>query len=304
MRGVRVLRLFYHWLVRFLLLASVSVWSVNCAGREALRAADAAPRDVATGIMLGAEPVQIDRGRTRACLLLHGWISSPADFQHVVGSLDAAGWDVYAPLYPGHGTHPRDLEGITAAAILDATRARYAELRARYDRVALVGFSMGGSIATILAAEHNPDLLVLVAPFYQVTYRWYYVLPPRWWHHLLSSCIDYLPHRREHLRVNRREAVDEVVAYDAFPPDITRALFDLRSMAVDDVDASRLRMPLLVVYAPGDNVSSPRAVLRYLERIPAQDKRVLPCHRSDHYLLLDYDRLEAVAGILEFLSAP
>ena len=68
------------------------------------------------------QPVSIERGRRRACLLLHGWLSSPADFADLPGALDRAGWDVYAPLLPGHGTACEDLDGMSAEDMLAGAR--------------------------------------------------------------------------------------------------------------------------------------------------------------------------------------
>jgi len=294
----------YHWVVRAALVLAVTLVSVNCAGREAMRRAVSVPRNPATGIMLGAEPVAIDRGSRGACLLLHGWLGSPADFTTLPAALAEAGWDVYVPLHPGHGTQPSDLEGITAEKLLAGARGHYDSLRSRYDRVVLVGFSMGGSMATILAAEEPPDMLVLIAPFYAVTHKWYYILPARWWHAMLSCVVRYIPRDTSFLRVNRAEAREDIVTYNAFPIDITKALFTLRRIAVKQADVSRLTMPVLVVYAPKDQVAASSAIDAYLERMPAQTKERFACPRSDHYILYDYDAEEAVAAIVGFVRRP
>jgi carboxylesterase len=290
----------YHWLVRAALLAAAAVVALNAAGRQGLREAAALPRDPETGIMRGAEPIHIVRGRLGACLLLHGWTSSPADFGDLPKALDAAGWDVYAPLHTGHGTSPTDLDGISAQALVQPARAQYDGLLARYDRVVLIGFSMGGTIAAILAAERPPDRLVLVAPFCGVTQKWYYVLPARWWSALLSPLVSYAPGRPAAAHVNRPEGRDEVVAYAAFPSEASEALFGLREMLAG-ADLGALRMPLLMLYSTGDETSSPPAMSRLFERLPAGRKRRIVFERSNHYLLHDYDREEAVRAIVGFV---
>lgn len=258
--------------------------------------------DTPTPVMPGAEPVSIDRGRPRVCLLLHGWLTSPADFGELPAALDTAGWDVRAPLLPGHGTSPDALDGVGAEELLHAAREHYRVLREDHEQVALGGFSMGGTICTALAAERAPSRLILIAPYYKVTHKWYYVLPVAWWVSILSPVVRHVVRLKSWLRVNDRSAVDRIVYYRRFAIGSVRELMKLRA-AVERADLRNLAMPTLLVYSRGDDVASPGAMARFLQRLPAAEKRELVFTRSNHHVLHDYDRAEAVAGIVEFLEA-
>jgi len=260
------------------------------------------PRDPATGIMLGAEPVHIERGRARAVLLLHGWVGNPSEFGKLPAALDAAGWDVHAPLHPGHGTCPADIVGVRAAQVVGAARTHYDALRARYDQVALVGFSMGGTIATLLAADAPPDALVLIAPFFGVTYRWYYLMPPRAWNAALAPLLPCVVSPLPLVAVNRKEGRRDVLTYRAFPRDATMLLRDLRREVWGSDAPARVTAPTLLVYAPGDIAAAPKPMLAAYESIPAERKQVWPCPRSNHHLLHDHDREAAIRAIKEFIE--
>ena len=295
----------YHWALRVLLLAAVLLGAMSCAGRRgALREAQSTPRDPQTGVILGAEPIRIDRGRAGACVLLHGWITTPADFGALPQALDEAGWDVYAPLQYGHGTSPLDLEDVTADKLLATAREHYEHALARYDRVVLIGFSMGGCMATILAAGEPPERLVLVAPFFGVEYKWYYVLPPRWWNALLTPLISYVRRDPDLMQVNRPEGRDEIIAYVSFPTASTKALFDLRRRLLEGTDLGRLVMPVLLVYSTGDDVCSHKAMETVFARLPSPAKEKVVFERSNHHVLHDYDRREAIDAIVRFVGSP
>lgn len=285
------------------LLVVAAVLSGSCAAQRELRAGGgSAPQDAETGIMRGAEPILlVGEGRRRACLLLHGWLTTPADFGDLPQALDAAGWDVYAPLHRGHGTHPRDLEGITADAIMETARGHCEALRARYDTVALVGFSIGGAVATLLAEEAAPDRLVLVAPYFGLRHHWYYVLPARFWHQVLSPVVPYIKRGRSLLRIRRKEGLARLVTYTVFPTRASDAAFELSRRVSEDCDVSRLAMPALLVYAPGDFVCSPQAELDFFARLPGEGNQTLSCDNSDHHILNDYGRQEAIQAITAFL---
>jgi carboxylesterase len=301
MTSVSRARLVFRWLARVCLIVGVALVGMNCAGSRAARGHDV-PRDPATGIMAGAEPIVIDRGRDRAAVLLHGWLTTPADFGELPAVLDRAGWDVYAPLQAGHGTRPIDLEGLTADDLLSAARGNYRAVRARYSTVALCGFSMGGAVATLLAAEEPPDALVLIAPFYGVRHKWYYVLPAATWNRVLTPVVKYVKRSRSLLRVNRPEGRGEIIAYAAFPTAATTALFKLRDRIADDDCAAKLTMPLLLTYSEGDQVCDPAAMERMYGAAPSPSKRKAVFERSNHHLLHDYDRQEAIEAILDFLA--
>jgi carboxylesterase len=252
--------------------------------------------------MVGGAPLVIDRGRARACLLLHGWLGTPADFGELAGELDKAGWDVYAPLHPGHGTWPSNLEGLTGEKTIRSARRHYVELLRRYPRLALVGFSMGGAAATVLAAEAPPADLVLIGPFFGVAYKWYYLLPPRWWSDLASLFISYAKRPARLTRVNRPEGRDELIAYRVFHADAASAVFELCDLA-RAVDTTRLTMPAMLVYSEQDDVCSPSEMVDFFQSFPSVRRRLLNCGRSNHHVLHDYDRHEAVQQIVDFLGS-
>ena len=122
--------------------------------------------DAQVGIVHGAETINLQEGNSRGILLLHGFGDTPQTLRLLANELHSAGYDVRAPLLPGHG---RSFESFAASRWqqwLLFAREELATMRATHDSVTLGGLSMGGAIAAILAAE-NPDTptLVMMAPY-------------------------------------------------------------------------------------------------------------------------------------------
>src|SRR5437868_566360 len=118
------------------------------------------------GIVHGAETINLQEGNSRGILLLHGFGDTPQTLNILARELHSAGYDVRAPLLPGHG---RSFESFAASRHkewLAFARGELKTMRANHDVVVLGGLSMGGAIAAILAAE-NPDIptLVMMAPY-------------------------------------------------------------------------------------------------------------------------------------------
>ncbi|HPM71992.1 MAG TPA: alpha/beta fold hydrolase [Spirochaetales bacterium] len=110
-------------------------------------------------------------GASDAVLLVHGYTGFPGEMGYVAEALFRAGHTVYAPRLPGHGTDRADFMATGALDWVRRARDAYIELAAEYGRVRLVGHSMGGAIAVILAADYAPDRVALLTPAVDIADR-------------------------------------------------------------------------------------------------------------------------------------
>jgi len=116
-------------------------------------------------------------GTAGGALLVHGFMGTPNDMRPLAAALNAQGWETRGPLLPGFGkevtTRPqRRMEDWTAAI-----RAALNDLQQRHERTLLVGHSLGGGLALQMAAELQPDGLILLAPFWTVDMWLWKTLP-------------------------------------------------------------------------------------------------------------------------------
>ena len=111
---------------------------------------------VTAPVMTGAEPFAAVGGHAGA-LVLHGFTGNPFSMRGVARRLAHEGLTVELPLLPGHGTAVADLVPTRFDDWSAAAEQAYLELAGRCDRVAVVGLSMGGTLACWLAARHPGD---------------------------------------------------------------------------------------------------------------------------------------------------
>lgn len=97
-----------------------------------------------------------------AVLIAHGFTGSQHELRGLAEYLEERGVEVRLPLLPGHGTTPDDLRRYGPDDWLATLRDEYGALRERTDRVALVGLSLGGSLALKLASQVQPASLVVI----------------------------------------------------------------------------------------------------------------------------------------------
>jgi carboxylesterase len=98
-------------------------------------------------------------------LLLHGFTATTAEVRPLGERLHAAGYTVSAPLLPGHGTHPDDLNQVRWQDWLQTAESEYEKLSSQCDEVWVAGESLGGLLCLVLAAK-TPKItgLLLYAP--------------------------------------------------------------------------------------------------------------------------------------------
>ena len=99
-----------------------------------------------------------------AVLCLHGYAGYPGELALPAKRLFEAGFDVHVPRLEGHGTSGEDFMRTSWRDWLGDAEKAYRELAQSYRNVALVGHSMGGALAVILASRHRCTPVVLYAP--------------------------------------------------------------------------------------------------------------------------------------------
>jgi carboxylesterase len=101
---------------------------------------------------------------TAGVLLLHGIFGSPREFEPLVPVLTQAGYQPRCVTLPGHGLRPdQSIESVRVEDILAHCLSEYEALAAHCDEVMLVGHSLGGLSALLIAAHRPAKLSRMVA---------------------------------------------------------------------------------------------------------------------------------------------
>jgi carboxylesterase len=248
-----------------------------------------------SGIIHGAESIGY-AGGPRAALLLHGFGSTPRALSTIAAALRDRGWTVRVPLLPGHGRLLESFRHSRRSDWLSSAREAYDELAADHVEIALVGTSMGGALAVLLAAERDPRALVLLAPYLSLP-RNGKVLTTFWplWQLL-----------RPYVSGNVVASIHDPAArtlslgYGRAAP---RTLLELRLL----VEAARaasgaVRAPTLAIFSTNDYRISRQGAEESFMRLGAPEKALRWVERSGHVISVDYDRETVTAQTVEWLE--
>lgn len=184
-------------------------------------------------------------GSSKAILFIHGFGASPSEVYPVAAAIHKIkGLTVKGPLLPGHGTTPGKLNSTSWGDWYETVKREIGILQQEYDKVILVGLSMGGLLALhagcqlkgihAVAALNTPifnkkPLLTLLAPVIQ------YIKP-------------YFPKKMDKTRDRLEE--EGRFAYKVIPVRAFRSMMQLRQIVMGELDS--LDVPLLVLQSLKD----------------------------------------------------
>ncbi len=209
--------------------------------------------------------------------MIHGAFCGAWAFDGWRSVFEKRGFFVHAPTLRFHDCGKRPPEALGTTSMLDYAADLEAELKALPVPPILVGHSMGGLLAQMLAARLPVSALVLLAPsapwgvlpstpfeiasaqaLYLAGDFWNQKLKPQAWIALANS-LDLLPEDERH----------EVFA--RFVPESGRATFEIMHWALDlaratQIDARKVTAPILCLAGQRDRVNPPATVRRVAQR--------------------------------------
>ena len=287
-------------------LALITVYAVLTVRHEArvrsvLASYEAVPKDEVTGIIRGGEPYFLPGGGyDRAVLFIHGLSATPYDLWPLAEYLSGQGIAVYAPLLTGHGTTVWEFGKTGWRDWAGQPEAMFAELKTRYKKVYIVGFSMGGDIAIHIAANDAPAGVVLLAPCVFIKGQDKPVSPEQSIKYLSRLLVtDYI------LKDTENQAFDEAAVkgrpvYPVFPVGCLRSLVELEETA--RAELPKVKAPLIVVQSTNDATVDKAGPPYIIAHAGSADKKAVWVARSGHLLALDFEKESVFRSVYEFIS--
>jgi carboxylesterase len=235
-------------------------------------------------------------GRLPTVLAFHGFGGTPLEVELVIDVARELGLAAWAPVLPGHGTHPRDLAKTGWRDWIGGAAACFEEA-ARSGPVILGGISLGALVAAKLAARYGDRTLGLIM---LANAAWLSAPFPAWVLEgvaalrlpdfaLPKSVSDIADPetRRSHLSYASQPVHAAI--------EVLRAGKEIRS------EFARIHCPVLLVHGERDRVCPCSNAERVAKLIGTTDKRVVLLPRSRHIITRDLDRAQLGSELRRFL---
>ena len=226
------------------------------------------------------------KGNPTGILLIHGFTATTAEVRLMAEKLHEDGYTCAAPLLPGHGTNPDDLNHATWRMWVEKVKLFYERLARECEQIFVIGQSMGAILALELAAQH-PEIngLMLFSPAIKVKRLWL--------SRILYPFINFM----------KKSGEDDGLpwkGYTVYPVKASAEFHKLQEHVKDRL--SKIEQPTLVFTGEYDNHFSHDAADIIIKGIKSKTKDHIKMEESPHVILLANELDKAYEHVVEFIK--
>lgn len=246
-------------------------------------------------LIKGTEPFFFPNGEI-ACLLVHGFTSSPREMRPLGEALAAQGYTVLGIRLFAHGTRYQDMPRARWQDWIANIEDGWYLLNGGNRPLILIGFSLGGALSLYFSTLFPVKAIIAIAAPYYIPYD-----PRAKFLKLFSIIYPYIPVHGKGVWFNQKERANHI----RYPNDATRALYEIRNfLQVLQSTAAQITAPTLLVYSKNDPTI--RVQDHHIEGIyngiNSQIKETLWVENSGHIIPLDAERDHVFQACLNFIQ--
>lgn len=240
---------------------------------------------------ISSEPFRYDGNKSTACYLIHGYTGSTFEFDGLGRFLASQDLTAVADLLPGHGTSVEDCNATSYRDWMHAVEQGYDRLTREFEKVFVIGFSMGCVLTFHLALERNPAGLIIMSPALFKFRSWKAYLSPIMCHFKEYEVKHFKP------KGGRRP---QKFGYAVYPlkagREALKMTLKMRRML------HQMTAPTLVMHSTQDITAPYVNGPKVYEAIGSEDKEFIKFERSSHMLMYDCEKKDVWDAILKFIQ--
>jgi carboxylesterase len=225
------------------------------------------------------------------CLLIHGFTGGPYEVEPLAEYLsEKTEWEIIVPTLPGHG-ETLALKGIKHAQWIEHAEKELKHLLSTCDRVYIIGFSMGGLIASHLSVKYNVDKLVLLsAAAYYLNFK------------QLAKDIGNLIKEGLQGKILENELFNRYKYKISNTPFLSAYEFK-KVVRVARPILKNVRIPTFIAQGENDGIVPPRSAKYIYETISSEEKNLYFSSKATHLICHSEDKRELFEEIYHFLQS-
>lgn len=224
------------------------------------------------------------------CLCIHGFTGDPSEVEPLVKHLNEhTEWHIAVPTLPGHG-ESLQLKGVQYYQWIEHAEQELKELLRKCDTVYVVGFSMGGLIASYLAVHYPIKKLILLSA------AAYYVNPKQLAQDIVVMFKDgfkgKLSENELFIRYKRKIKETPIAATLQF----RKLVASVKPLL------SSVNIPTLIAQGESDGIVPPKSAQYLYDTIGTNRKKLVYVKESKHLICHCNERDKLFYEIVDFLD--
>ncbi|MCA1057076.1 alpha/beta fold hydrolase [Rossellomorea aquimaris] len=225
------------------------------------------------------------------CLLIHGFTGGPYEVEPLADYLkERTDWKIVVPTLPGHG-ETLALRGVKHVEWIEHAEDQLKNLLEQCEKVYVIGFSMGGLIASYLTVNYNVDKLVLLsaAAYYVNIKQLMKDIGGMIKEGLQGKILENELYNRYKFKVTNTP----ILSTYEFKKVVQRARPLLHKVDV----------PTFIAQGENDGIVPPKSAKYIYETISSEEKNLYYSTKSKHLICHSEDKHELFGEIYHFLES-
>ncbi|MBP2243248.1 esterase/lipase [Cytobacillus eiseniae] len=224
------------------------------------------------------------------CMCIHGFTGAPFEVEPLANYLkNHTDWEIAVPTLPGHGDK-LELKGINYKKWIEHAENELQRLIEKCETVYVIGFSMGGLIASYLAIHYPVTKLVLLSA------AALYVNPKQ----LLLDIGEMFKDAFRRQLTQNELFIRYTRKIRATP--ITATLQFRRLVAMIRPILNQVKVPTLIAQGEVDGVVPPKSAQYLYNHIGTTTKKLIYLKKSKHLICHCEEREDLFVEVLQFLK--
>jgi len=225
-------------------------------------------------------------GNQTGVLLIHGFTATTVEVRWLADYFSKKGLTVSAPLLPGHGTSPEDLNRRKYGEWIKCVEDAYNALMKTCSSIIVGGESMG-AVLSLYLSENHPEIkaLLLYSPAIKIT------------------TLKYSKILRHLFPIIRKKDYDEIMpwqGYTVYPLFAASELLQLQKLVIQKLH--RVHQPMIVFHGAYDTTIDPDSSDLIISSVNSSIKTKYTLTDSGHVILLDKEFINTAELTWKFLN--
>ncbi len=225
-------------------------------------------------------------GNNTGILLIHGFTATTTEVRLLADNLYKQGFTIHAPLLPGHGITPNELNKTTYQNWIETVEEGYSILKHNCSNIFIAGESMGALLSLYLAEKHKEIAgVICYSPAISVHYLWVSLFA--------RYFISEIP----------KTGPSDTLPWKGYKVNPTRASSELyKFQKIVKNDLGKITQPVCVFIGGKDIRISPKSGVYILDHIKSHQQEIHLFDNSPHCMILAQDLPEITKTTLAFIQ--
>jgi len=249
------------------------------------------------GYIVDSESFNLTGSKDVCWLMIHSYTATPKEMKELAYKINNKfGDQVYVPLLNGSGRYPSLIQDKNIDLWYLQVDKLYSRINKECKQVNVVGSSLGAALSLELAENHKINHLFLLNTFLHIHEKWYYILSCEEQLKLFGKSLAY---EKKHKIANLNSEIGRKnhIAYWNMPYEPIMNSLDTLQEITNNL--YNITSPLIMIHSRNDMTADWRDVNLIYNKSSSNIKFVKWFNKSNHILLMDYNKSEVINYILD-----